>query len=238
MNREDFINEIKKLNINITNEQLKELDLYLEFLIEYNNHTNLTAITKEEDIYLKHFYDSLTIVKAVNLNDYHTLLDIGSGAGFPGFVLKIIFPKLEVTLIDSNNKKTTFLKELSKKLKIDISIVNMRVEEYAKNNLNRFDIVTSRAVANLRVLSELSIPLVKLNGLFIPMKGILDKNLEDSLETINILHCEVINQITFNLYNNSGIRNILVIKKFQESNSDILRTYDKILKKPLKNNSK
>ena len=238
MNKELFINELRKLNINITNEQVEKLDSYLDFLKEYNRHTNLTSIKEDEDIYLKHFYDSLTIVKAINLENYNTLLDIGSGAGFPGAVLKIIFPHLFVTLVDSNHKKTDFLKELSKKLDIELSVINKRVEDYAKDNLNKFDIVTSRAVANLRVLAELSIPLVKLNGYFIPMKGNLDETLEGSLETISILNCEIIKRITFNLYNDNGIRNILVIKKLKETDLINLRAYDKILKKPLKKNTK
>ena len=238
MNKDTFINELKKLNIFLNEEQVRKLTIYLQFLKEYNEHTNITAITEEEDVFLKHFYDSLTIVKAIELNNYHTLLDVGSGAGFPGVVLKIVYPNLDVTLIDSNNKKTKFLLELSKLLNTKVNIINMRVEDYAKDNLNRYDLVTSRAVANLRVLSELCIPLVKVNGLFISMKGFLDEKLEDSLETIELLNCKIIKQITFELYNNSGIRNIVVIKKIQETKTDKLRTYDKILKKPLKKRNK
>lgn len=238
MNKETFINEIKELGININKEQLNMLDIYMKYLIEYNNHTNLTAITNPDDIYLKHFYDSLTIAKAINLNNSMSLLDVGTGAGFPGMVLKIIFPNLEVTLLDSNNKKITFLKELSSKLNINVNIVNMRVEAFAKDNLNKFDIVTSRAVANLRVLAELSLPLVKLNGYFIPMKGNLDETLENSLETIELMSGDLEKKITFYLYNNDYIRNILVIKKLKNTSISNLRTYDKIIKKPLKKNSK
>lgn len=238
MNKEEFIKEIELLGINITDNKLEKLSIYLEFLKEYNSHTNLTAIKEDNEIYLKHFYDSLTIIKAIDLNNYNSLLDVGSGAGFPGMVLKIFYPNLEVTLIDSNNKKTKFLELLSKKLDLKVNIVNDRVENFAKNNLNSFDIVTSRAVANLRVLAELSLPLVKKDGLFIPLKGNIDEKLEDSLETIEILNSKIMNQITFELNNNNGIRNIIVIKKNIETEEKILRGYDKIIKKPLKKNSK
>jgi len=140
MNRDNFIDEIKKLGILVTDDKLEKLDKYLDFLLEYNTHTNLTAIKNKEDIYLKHFYDSLTIIKGVDLNKYNNLLDIGTGAGFPGMVLKIFYPNLDITLLDSNNKKTTFLTKLSEKLNIKVNIIHDRVENYAINNLNKFDI--------------------------------------------------------------------------------------------------
>ena len=109
MNIEEFINETKKLGIDVTGEQLEKLEIYCNFLLEYNTHTNLTAIKNREEVYLKHFYDSLTLVKAIDLTSVDTLLDIGTGAGFPGMVLKIFFPNLQIYLVDSNNKKTKFL---------------------------------------------------------------------------------------------------------------------------------
>ena len=116
MNKQEFINKVGELGINLTEEQLNQLDIYCNFLLEYNSHTNLTAIKEEEQVYLKHFYDSLTFIKALDVTKYNNLLDIGTGAGFPGMVLKIVFPHLEVTLLDSNNKKINFLQELSNKL--------------------------------------------------------------------------------------------------------------------------
>jgi len=234
MNKEEFINEVELLGIKVSDDNLLKLDIYLNFLKEYNSHTNLTAIKDDNDIYLKHFYDSLTIIKAVDLNNYNNLIDIGSGAGFPGMVLKIFFPNLDVTLIDSNNKKTTFLKQLAEKLNLNVNIINERVENFSKDNLNKYDIVTSRAVANLRVLSEISLPLVRKDGYFVPLKAKLDKNLEDSVETIKILDSKIINKVKFELFNNSGTRNILVIQKNNETEEKILRPYDKIIKKPLK----
>ena len=238
MNKDIFIEELKKLNIDVKDEYLNKLDIYMNYLIEYNSHTNLTAIKEPEEIYLKHFYDSLTIVKSVDLSRYKSLVDIGSGAGFPGMVIKIFYPHLNITLIDSNNKKTKFLTELSKKLELNITIINDRVENFSKNNLNKFDIVTSRAVANLRVLAELSIPLVNVDGLFIALKGNMDDSLEDSIDTIEVLDSKIINRITFDLYNNSGTRNIIVIKKLKSTDAKLIRPYDKIIKKPLKKFSK
>jgi len=238
MNKEEFIKELQKLNIIITEEKLLKLETYINFLREYNIHTNLTRIIEREDIYLKHFYDSLTVVKCVDLSTCDSLLDIGSGAGFPGMVLKIFFPKINVTLIDSNNKKTKFLEELSQILNLDVEVINDRVENFAKKRLNYFDVVTSRAVANLRVLSELSLPLVKVNGLFIALKGNIDDSLEDSIETIELMNSKIIRQEKFELYNNGGTRNILVIKKIKDTTLENLRSYDKIVKKPLKKKHK
>lgn len=165
MNKEEFILELSKLNIELTEDQLNNLNTYKDYLIEYNSHTNLTTITDPEEIYLKHFYDSLTIAKVIDLKEYNSLIDVGTGAGFPGMVLKIVYPNLNVTLLDSNNKKTKFLSELKDKLNLDnLNIINERSEEFALNHLETFDIVTSRAVANLRVLTELCLPMVKENG--------------------------------------------------------------------------
>ncbi len=238
MNKEEFINELKNIGIELTNEQINKLEIYKEFLKKYNEHTNLTAITSDEEIYLKHFFDSLMITKVVDLTKENSLLDIGTGAGFPGMVLKIVYPNLDIVLLDSNNKKIKFLEELKKKLNLEITLINDRCENYAKNNLNKFDIVTSRAVANLRVLSELAIPLVKENGLFIPLKGNLNENLEDAKETLEVLNTKIVEQNKFELYKNTGIRNILVIKKLGMTKLEDLRPYDKIIKKPLQKNHK
>lgn len=238
MNKEEFVKELENLGIVHNDEMLNKLNVYMNFLMEYNKHTNLTAIKEENDIYLKHFYDSLTICKVCDFNKIKNLIDIGTGAGFPGMVLKIFFPDIEVTLLDSNNKKTKFLDELSKKLNLKVTIINDRVENFSKNNLNKFDIVTSRAVANLRVLSELSLPLVKKDGLFIPLKGNIEEELKESSETIELMEGVLVDRVSFELFNSGGTRNIIVIKKLKETDLEKLRTYDKILKKPLKKNGK
>ena len=237
MTKDEFILEVSKLGIELTNEQIEKLEIYKEFLKEYNKHTNLTAIKEDKDIYLKHFYDSLTIVKVINLNLVNNLLDVGTGAGFPGMVLKIFYPNLNVTLLDSNNKKTRFLNELQEKLQLDVEIINDRIENYAKSNLNKFDVVTSRAVANLRVLSELCLPLVKVDGLFIPLKGKVEEELQESLITLDVMHTKILNKQEF-IIENAGVRNILVIQKLIGSTLEDLRSYDKILKKPLQKSTK
>ena len=239
MNKNEFIEELKKLNIKVTDEMLEKLDIYCNFLLEYNKHTNLTAIKEENDVYLKHFYDSLTLTKVIDLNEYNTLLDIGSGAGFPGMVLKIFFPHLKVYLIDSNNKKCKFLLELKEKLNVDnLEVYNNRIENLYSEFLNSIDIVTARAVTNLPVLTELAIPLVKANKYFIAMKGNAEEELENSMYAIKQLNCSIDNVITFDLYNNSGVRTLISIKKNKNTELKNIRPYDKIIKKPLQKRGK
>ena len=234
MTEKEFILEVNKLNILINDEKLSKLKILYEELIKYNFHTNLTRITSLDDVYLKHYYDSLTICKAIDLNKVNNLIDVGTGAGFPGIVLKIFFPDLSVTLLDSNQKKVEWLKFICDKLGLNVHIIKNRIENYAEENLNSFDIVTSRAVANLRVLSELSLPLVKLNGYFIPLKGSIEKELEDSKNTIELMGGEIIDIVNFDLPDNKGKRSVLKITKKRNSYIKEIRTYDKIVKKPLK----
>ena len=239
MNKNEFVAELKKLNIKVTDEMLEKLDIYCNFLLEYNKHTNLTAIKEENDVYLKHFYDSLTLTKVIDLNEYNTLLDIGSGAGFPGMVLKIFFPHLKVYLVDSNNKKCKFLLELKEKLNVDnLEVYNNRIENLYSEFLNSIDIVTARAVTNLPVLTELAIPLVKANKYFIAMKGNAEEELENSMYAIKQLNCSIDNVITFDLYNNSGVRTLISIKKNKNTELKNIRPYDKIIKKPLQKRGK
>ncbi|MDE6292080.1 MAG: 16S rRNA (guanine(527)-N(7))-methyltransferase RsmG, partial [Bacilli bacterium] len=181
MNKELFKKYIDELNLKVTEKQLDQLEKYAVLLLEYNEHTNLTSIKTKEEVYLKHFYDSLTIVKYIDLNNYSSLADIGTGAGFPGMVLKIMFPHLRVVLMDSNNKKIKFLDELIKLLDIkDVETINARSEEYALTHKDSFDIVTARAVTSLPILSELCLPLVRVNGYFIPLKADVTEELPAS----------------------------------------------------------
>ena len=168
----EFILELKKLNIEINEEQINKLEQYYRLVIEKNKVMNLTGITDKKDFYLKHFYDSLTINKIIDLNNIETLCDIGSGAGFPGIVIKILFPKIKVTLIDSLNKRILFLNEVINKLELKgIETICIRAEEYAKENEEKYDLVTARAVASLNILLECCIKLVRKNKYFIAMKG-------------------------------------------------------------------
>ena len=231
MNVEEFIKACNELNIVLDDNKLNNLNTYKEYLKEYNSHTNLTTITEDEDIYLKHFYDSLTIVKAIDLNTVSTLIDVGTGAGFPGMVLKIVYPHLNVTLIDSNNKKTTFLSNLKDKLQLDnLNIINERSEDYAHNHIDEYDVVTSRAVANLRVLTELCLPMVKVGGKFIPLKATVEEEIKEADKIINTLNGKLSNKITFNLPKEESIRNILVIDKLDKTPKGYPRNYGKIKK--------
>ena len=231
MNKEEFLKAISELNIDINDNKMFLLEKYANFLKEYNKHTNLTAINDIEDIYLKHFYDSLTIVKAIDLNNINNILDIGSGAGFPGVVLKIIYPHLNITLVDSNGKKTKFLSELVKLLELDnVTIINDRVENLYHEYINHFDLVTSRAVANMSVISELSIPFVKKNSYFIAMKGKNSEEVTAANNIINKMNCHVDKIIEFKLFNNEFDRTLIKVIKNEDSVLTNLRTYEQIIK--------
>ena len=239
MNKEQFLEELNKIGITLTEEQINNLNIYCEFLKEYNSHTNLTSITEDEQIFLKHFYDSLTFVKALDLKEYNNLLDIGTGAGFPGMVLKIVFPNLNVTLLDSNNKKITFLRELAEKIHVNnINFYQGRAEDYIKEKREQFDIVTARAVSNLPVLSELCLPLVKKNGYFIAMKGSNKEEIKEAEFAIKTLGGTIEQIINFTLPIENSERNIIKIKKDKNTPLEYPRKYEKIIKKPLKTNVK
>ena len=238
MNIEEFINEIKKLGIDVTGEQLEKLEIYCNFLLEYNTHTNLTAIKNREEVYLKHFYDSLTLVKSIDLTSIENLLDIGTGAGFPGMVLKIFFPNLQIYLVDSNNKKTKFLNELKNKLNVDkVEVINDRIENITSRFINSIDVVTARAVTNLPVLVELALPLVKVNKYFIAMKGNAQDELENSEYAITYLGGKIEDVKEFVLPHDAGKRTLITIQKIQKSELNKLRPYEKIIKKPLQKNT-
>ena len=165
MTREEFLLELEKINIKLTNKQLNSLDKYYELLIEKNKKINLTTITQKEEVYLKHFYDSLTITKIINLNENISLADLGTGAGFPGIVLKIVFPNLNITLVDSLNKRINFLNEVIKELDLkNIKTVNSRIEEFSKSNIEKYDVLVSRAVSKTNIILELGTQALKING--------------------------------------------------------------------------
>jgi len=230
----EFYKELEKININLSDIQKEQLEIYYEYLIEYNSHTNITAILKKEEVYLKHFYDSITLSITTDLKKIYNMLDIGCGAGFPGLVLKIVFPHINLTLLDSNNKKTTFCKNLTEKLKLkNVEIINERAEEFVKEKREDFDLVTARAVKNLPVLNELAIPYVKINGMFIAMKSNIDEELKSSLKGIKILGGKYLETKNLELPNNSGTRNFIIISKVKETNIKYPRQYNQILKKPL-----
>ena len=214
MNKEEFIIELKKLNITLTEKQLDDLDKYYHLLIEWNKKINLTRITEEKDVYLKHFYDSITITRVIDLNRELTLCDIGTGAGFPGLVLKIVFPKLKVTLVDSILKRINFLNEVIKELKLDnIEAIHIRAEDFAKKNKEKFDIVTSRAVSSLINLIDYSIPLLKKNGYFIPMKANCETEIKECEKIFKRKHLVIELLEEFNLPVENSHRTLIKICK-------------------------
>ena len=233
MNKEDFINSISELNIDINEKKLEMLEKYYQLLEEENQKYNLTAITNKEDVYLKHFYDSLTLSKIIKLNS-QTLCDIGTGAGFPGLVLKIIFPNLKVTLVDATEKKCNFLKIVIKELELkEIEVINERAEIYSKTVREKYDIVTSRAVAPLKHLLEYSIPLVKVNGNYIAMKSDITKEIENIEIYENKLNIKKEKEIVFKLPKENSLRTLLLYKKLKETNPKYPRKYNDIKKKEL-----
>ena len=235
MTEKQFIEALKNLNIVVLEEQLKKLNDYASFLMEYNKNVNLTRIDSLEQIYLKHFYDSLTICEALDFSKVATMLDIGSGAGFPGMVLAIFFPEIKVTLLDSNSKKTTFLKLLAQRLQLNnVKVITDRAEQYCKEYRESFDLVTARAVANLTVLSELCIPFVKEGSYFISMKGSNSEEIIEAESAIEVLGAKIEEVIDFQLPNDGGGRNLVKIRKVNKTKSIYPRRYDKIIKNPLK----
>ncbi len=231
MTTEKFISELSKLNIKPTDQNLKDLAKYKDLLIEYNQKFNLTAIKTDKEIYLKHFYDSLTLSKALDLSKDLKLLDIGTGAGFPGLVLKIFYPALEVTLLDSNHKKIMFLETVIKELNLkNITCLKSRAESLPKEFREYFDIVTSRAVSNLRILSELSIPYLKVGGKLIAMKGTPDEEIKESKTILSKLDSKITNVIKFNLPLEESNRSLIIIEKLKKTNNIYPRNYDKIVK--------
>lgn len=208
MTKEQFIAALKEINITLSLEQQQKLDQFYHLLVEWNEKINLTRITSEEDVYLKHFYDSLTIVKVVDLNKVHTLCDVGTGAGFPGIVLKIVFPHLKITLIDSLQKRVNYLNSIIKDLSLnEIEAIHSRGEDYHE----KFDVVTARAVANIEKLLTYTMHLVKNQGVLVAMKANITEELNpDVQQKINRKY--TIKKIEqFSLPYENSIRSLVVI---------------------------
>lgn len=233
MNKEIFMKELKKLNIELKETTLAMLNEYYSILKEENQKYNLTRIIEEDDVYLKHFYDSLTITKIIDINN-QSICDLGSGAGFPGLVLGICFPSTKLTLIESNGKKCNFLNIVKEKLNLNnVTIINTRIEEYAKENRELYDIVTARAVAPLKHLLEYGIPLVKINGIFIAMKANVEneeKNIDNYYNKLNIKEEQ---RIVFNLPHENSIRTLIKYQKEKETDKRYPRRYNEIIKKDI-----
>lgn len=222
MTPEEFQSELTKRDIPVTEEKMRQFERYLELLQEWNEKINLTAITKKEEVYLKHFYDSLTAGLYVDFSKgVHSLCDVGSGAGFPSIPLKIIYPNLQITIVDSLKKRIGFLETVVNELGLeDVYLYHDRAETFGQNKQFRasFDFVTARAVARMSVLSELCLPLAKKGGTFIAMKAAhAPEELDEGRRAIGLLGGKVRDDIFFELPEEAGERHIILIDKTKET---------------------
>ena len=215
----DLKQKLNEFNIEINDKQLEQFDKYMKLLLEWNEKINLTAIVEPDEVKIKHFLDSLTILKYIESDD--RIIDIGTGAGFPGIPLKIIKTNSKITLLDSLNKRINFLNLVIEQLELkDIQAIHGRAEEYAKNKIYRekYDIAVSRAVANLSTLVEYMLPFVKVGGKCICMKGAnVNDEIEKAKNAINELGGKIEKIDNFYLSKNENERNIIIIKKIKET---------------------
>ena len=230
----DFNALLSKIDITLSDRQLEQFDIYFKFLVEYNEVVNLTAITDEEEVYIKHFYDSILLSKVIDLNSVNSLCDVGAGAGFPSIPLKILYPNLNITIVDGLDKRIKFLTLLCQKLDVKgVNLVHGRAEDYAKTHRESFDIVTARAVARFNILNELCIPLVKVGGYFVSLKG---KNAQEEIEegnSLQLLNGEIVKQEEYYLPKEESKRVLILIKHFKECPKKYPRAFASIKKNPL-----
>lgn len=218
MNEDQFLGALLEKGIKLNEEQLAQFRIYYEQLVSWNERMNLTAITEKNDVYLKHFYDSISVSFFYPFQDQSlNIVDVGAGAGFPSIPLKICFPDLKITIVDSLNKRITFLNALAEHLSLkNVAFYHSRAEDFGRNKMHRekYDLAIARAVARLPILSELCMPLVKKSGTFIAMKGSSgEEELSEAKKAIPILGGEVKEMHTFHLPNDEGNRSIIIINK-------------------------
>ena len=232
-----FETKLSALGITLTEEQKQQFDKFYELLVEWNKVMNLTGITEYEEVNEKHFVDSVSLVKAIDINKVETVIDIGTGAGFPGIPLKIAFPHLKVVLLDSLNKRINFLNTVIDELGLkDISTIHGRAEDFAKKPEYReqFDLCVSRAVANLSTLSEYCIPYINKGGMFVPYKsGEIDQEVEQAKKAVHILGGKLEDVVKFQLPGSEIGRSFVKIKKVQNTAKKYPRTAGLPSKEPL-----
>ncbi|OYD08191.1 16S rRNA (guanine(527)-N(7))-methyltransferase RsmG [Paludifilum halophilum] len=209
--------QMSKWGLHLSDEQWDRFALYFRRLTETNQKMNLTAITEEKEVYIKHFYDSLTLVSRLPMDEIDSVIDVGTGAGFPGLPLKIAYPRIRLVLLDSLKKRIVFLKELAQELELeDVETIHGRAEETARDPLfrERFDLATARAVAKLNVLSEYCFPFVRVGGRFVAMKGPdVETEVQGAKRAVQRLGGGGIHTVSFSLPEEMGNRNILILPK-------------------------
>lgn len=238
MNPEQFKSKLLEKNLPVSDEKMKQFQKYLKLLQEWNQKINLTTITEDEEVYLKHFFDSLTLAFYVDFeNEEFTFCDVGSGAGFPSIPLKIIYPNSQITIVDSLKKRIGFLEKVVEELGlVGVHLYHDRAENFGQNKKfrNKFDFTTARAVANMSVLAEFCMPLTKKNGTFIAMKAqTADEELEKAGKAIATLGGKIRENIHFELPEDAGERHIILIDKKKETPNKYPRKPGTPAKKPL-----
>lgn len=224
--------EFESVGLTLSREQYEKLSIYAEFLVEYNEKVNLTAITEPMEILRKHFIDSILLTKYVDIPLNSTLIDIGTGAGFPSVPIKIYRPDIKITLLDSLNKRIDYLKQLCEKLEIDAEFIHGRAEDFSKKEEYRekFDFSCARAVANMALLSELCIPFVKQNGCFVAMKG-PNEDISLGANAVTVLGGLIEKEIKYKLFDED--RKIVLVRKISQTPSKYPRNSSQIKKKTL-----
>ncbi|WP_270321660.1 16S rRNA (guanine(527)-N(7))-methyltransferase RsmG [Weissella confusa] len=239
MNPEEFAAALREHNVELNAQQLAQYQQYYERLVAVNEHMNLTAITERDEVYLKHFYDSLTLAWAypeLQTEELH-IIDVGAGAGFPSLPLKIAFPQLQITIIDALNKRINFLRDLVKELGLEgVTVEHARAEEFGNKTAparEQYDVATARALARLNVLGELTLPFVKVGGVLLAMKGsAADEELAEAKKAITTLGAEIGEQIDVSLPNGDP-RSVIVIKKVKNTPKKYPRKPGDPVRKPL-----
>lgn len=237
-NIDAFKKGLKELNLVLDKNQLDQFIKYYEILVEWNSFMNLTTITEFDEVILKHFLDSISIVKGVDLSKMHTVIDVGTGAGFPGIPLKIVYPHLRITLLDSLNKRIKFLNEVILSLNLEeIKTIHGRAEDYAKQLEYResYDLCVSRAVANLSSLTEYCLPYVRKGGLFVPYKsGTAAQEVKDANKAIRVMGGDIKEIIHFQLLDTDMERSLVIIEKKKNTPGQYPRKAGLPVKEPIK----